>query len=101
MSLEDILREEVQRQIDIVLEDIEYDYSQLAGPNIRSRWDFVYGFEVGCIQTATADYYRYKIMSIRSTKEEARYIADQINAIVTDRLPEIRQAISRAEAKLQ
>jgi hypothetical protein len=102
VSLEDLLREEVQKQIDITLKDIEHDYSKLTGPNVRSRWDFVYGYEYGCIITAVADYYRYRIVGNKGTAEEqGKYVAETIKEIVLDRLPEVRQAISRAEIKLK
>jgi hypothetical protein len=99
VSLEDLFREEVQKQIDIAF---EHDYSKLTGPDVRSRWDFVYGYEYGCIITAVADYYRYRIVGNKGTAEEqVKYVADTIKEIILDRLPEIRQSISRAEIKLK
>jgi hypothetical protein len=102
MSLEDLLRDEVQRQIDTALEDIEHDYNTFKDSNLKSTWEFIYGYEYGCIVTGTADYYRFKILGDRGTTlEQAKYATDQIKAIVLDRLPEIRQAITRAEKKLK
>ena len=78
----------------IALKDIEHDYSKLTGPNVGSRWDFVYGYAYGCIITAVADYYRYKLVGNKETAEEqVNYVADTIKEIVLDRLPETRQAI--------
>ncbi|MDQ3838393.1 MAG: hypothetical protein M3297_03900 [Thermoproteota archaeon] len=45
MSIDDeLLKEEVQRRIDSVLQDIEDDYNAIPGPNVKSRWDFIYGY---------------------------------------------------------
>jgi hypothetical protein len=105
MSLEDLLKDEVQKQINDALEEIQDDYSALrglAGPNVESRWDFIYGYEYGFIVMGVACYYHNNIMGSRPvTKEEAKYAADQIKAIVRNRLPEIQHAISKAEAKLK
>src|SRR5918994_3387225 len=41
---EDLLKDEVQKQINDALEEIQDDYSALrglAGPNVESRWDFI------------------------------------------------------------
>jgi hypothetical protein len=102
VSLEDLFREEIQKQIDAVLEDIELDYTKLVGPNIKSREDFVYGFEVGRIREAAIAYYQYKILGDKGgTEEEAKQAGLLIRSIIKDRLPEIRQAIARAANKLK
>jgi hypothetical protein len=47
-------------------------------------------------------YYRFKIRDeIDVPLEEVKHITSQIMEIVRDRLPEIRQAISRVEANLR
>jgi hypothetical protein len=46
---DETLKEEVQRRIDSVLQDIEDDYKAIPGPNVKSRWDFIYGYEYGSI----------------------------------------------------
>jgi hypothetical protein len=54
------------------------------------------------LYTAVADYYRYRIVGNKGTAEEqVKYVADTIKEIILDRLPEIRQSISRAEIKLK
>jgi hypothetical protein len=51
----DLVKEEVQRQIDIAIEDIPYDKSRLSTPIAKSRFqykeisDFLLGFEYGHI----------------------------------------------------
>ena len=103
MSINDeLLKEEVQRTIDSVLQDIEQDYTAIPGPNIKSRWDFIYGYEYGSIVMGAANYYHYAILGGKgTTKEELKYLVDRIKGIVQDRLPEIRQAITRVEDKLR
>jgi hypothetical protein len=97
---EDLLRKETQRYIDSALEDIENDYGKLVGPNVGSRLDFVYGYEYGYIVSGVASYYRYKILGDKGiTVAEAQHLTDVIKDIVLERLPEIRQAITRAEAR--
>jgi hypothetical protein len=103
MSINDeLLKEEAQRQIDSVLQEIEHDYKAITGPNVKSRWDFIYGYEYGCIVMGVANYYHYVVLGGKGTsRKELKYLIDQIKTIVTDRLPEIRQAITRAEDKLK
>jgi hypothetical protein len=99
MSINDeLLKEEVQRHIDSALQEIEHDYKSVTGPNVKSRWDFIYGYEYGCIVMGVANYYHYAVLGGKgTTKEELKYLVDKIKDIVQDRLPEIRQAITRAE----
>jgi hypothetical protein len=103
MSIEDQLEEEAHKQIDASLENIPHNYIVMGtGPNVKSIWDFVCGYEYGCIVTGVANYYRFKIRGeIDVPLEEMKYVTSQIKEIVRDRLPEIRQAISRAEANLR
>jgi hypothetical protein len=99
MSSEEMLKV-AQKEIDDALEDIKRNYDKISVPDIKSRRDFVYGYEYGCILTRVANYYYYKTLGGKSgTMEEARYATDQIKALVHERLPEIRQAITRAEEK--
>jgi hypothetical protein len=71
------------------------------GPNVKSVGDFVYGYEYGCIVTGLADYYRFKLLGGRDIiVEEVEYMTNRIQNIVRDRLPEIRQAITRVEGNL-
>lgn len=103
MSLnDDLLRKEVQTRIDSTLQDIEEDYKAIPGPNVKSRWDFIYGYEYGIIVMGVTNYYHYEVLGGKGiTKEELKYLVDQIKGIVQDRLPEIRQAITRVEDKLK
>jgi hypothetical protein len=101
MSINDeMLKEEVQRRIDSVLQDIEDDYKAIPGPNVKSRWDFVYGYEYGSIVMGVANHYHYAILGGKGTTgKELRYLIDRVKGIIQDRLPEIRQAITRVEDK--
>jgi hypothetical protein len=76
MSLEDQLEEEAHKQIDAALENIPHDYIIMGtGPNVKSVWDFVYGYEYGCIITGLADYYRFRLLDGRdTTAEEVKYM---------------------------
>jgi hypothetical protein len=48
------------------------------------------------------DHYRLKLHDdTGTTMDEIRDVSDRIRAIVRDRLPEIRQAITRIEANLK
>jgi hypothetical protein len=62
VSIEHNLEEEAHKPIDAALENIPQDYIVIGtGPNVKSIWDFVYGYEYGCIVTGVTDYYRFKI----------------------------------------
>ena len=56
MSINDLVKEEAQRQIDLAIEEIPSDRSRLSTPIARSRFqyknisDFLLGFEYGHIQ---------------------------------------------------
>ena len=99
MSINDLVKEEAQRQIDLAIEEIPSDRSRLA----RSRFqyknlsDFLLGFEYGHITGMYACYYQNQVeQSGRGvTKEELRQVTNEISSIIVDRLPEIRQAILR------
>ena len=103
MSLEDQLEEEAHKLVDAALENIPHDYLVMGiGPNVKSIWDFVYGYEYGCIVTGLADYYRFKLLGGRDIPvEEVKYMTNRIQNIVRDRLSEVRQAITRVETNLR
>ena len=104
MSLNDLVKEEAQRQIDIAIEQIPSDRSRLGTPIAESRFqykdlsDFLLGFEYGHITGICSWYYRNQVEQSgrRVSEEEARQVTNDISSIIVDRLPEIRQAILRA-----
>jgi hypothetical protein len=53
------------------------------------------GFEYGSIVSDSISYYQNKIVGGLVTKEKLEQAITIINFIISDRLPEIRQAISR------
>ena len=63
MSINDLVKEEAQRQIDLAIEEIPSDRSRLSTPIARSRFqyknlsDFLLGFEYGHITGMYACYY--------------------------------------------
>ncbi|MGI8832270.1 MAG: hypothetical protein ACR2IS_06495 [Nitrososphaeraceae archaeon] len=59
--------------------------------------DFLLGFEYGQISGLGMWYYRNQVEKRRSgaTGEEAKQVGDDIDSIIFNRLPEIRQAILR------
>jgi hypothetical protein len=103
VSINDLVKEEAQRQIDRAIEEIPSDRSRLSTPIARSRFqyknisDFLLGFEYGHITGMCARYYQNQVeQSGRGVmKEEVRQVTNEISSIIVDRLPEIRQAILR------
>jgi hypothetical protein len=103
VSINDLVKEEAQRQIDLAIEEIPSDRNRLSTPIARSRFqyknisDFLLGFEYGHITGICARYYQNQVeQSGRGvTKEEMRQVTNEISSIIVDRLPEIRQAILR------
>jgi hypothetical protein len=103
VSINDLVKEEAQRQIDLAIEEIPSDRSRLSTPIARSRFqyknisDFLLGFEYGHITGMCACYYQDQVeQSGRGVmKEEVRQVTNEISSIIVDRLPEIRQAILR------
>ena len=104
MSINDLVKEEAQRQIDIAIEQIPSDRSRLGTPIAESRFqyknisDFLLGFEYGHITGMCTCYYQNQVeQSGRGVmKEEVRQVTNDISSIIVDRLPEIQQAILRA-----
>ena len=101
MSLEELLREEVQKQIDRAIGDIPWATTKLSTSRAKSALqykdisDFTYGYEYGCIISNSISYYQSKATVGLATGEELRQATKIIISIMSDRLPEIRQAISR------
>lgn len=101
MSLEELLREEVQKQIDKAIEDIPWTTTRLSTSKAKLALqykdisDFIYGHEHGCIISNSISYYQSKATVGLATGEELRRATKIIISIMSDRLPEIRQAISR------
>jgi hypothetical protein len=101
MSISDQVKEEVQRQIDIAIEEIPYEKRRWSKSTTKLRLqykdisDFLLGFEYGRISEDGIWYYRSLINKRRSgaAGEEAEQVTKEINSIIFDRLPEIRQAI--------
>jgi hypothetical protein len=101
VSINDLVKEEAQRQIDLAIEEIPSDSIRLA----RSRFqyknlsDFLLGFEYGHITGMCACYYQNQVeQSGRGvTKGEVRQATNEISSIIVDRFPEIRQAILRTD----
>jgi hypothetical protein len=105
MSINDLVKEEVNRQIDVAIGDIPHDKSRLSTPIAKSRFqykeisDFLLGYEFGHITGLCIWYYKEQVVQSGRgvTEEEIRQMINEINAIIVDRLPEIRQAILRAD----
>jgi hypothetical protein len=106
VSINDLVKEEINRQIDITIEDIQFEKSKLSTPNARSKFqydnisDFLLGFTYGNITGSCTWYFRKQLektpgITQEETEKMAIKIAKEMNAIVVDRLPEIRQAMSR------
>lgn len=66
MSLEELLREEVQKQIDKAIEDIPWTTTRLSTSKAKLALqykdisDFIYGHEHGCIISNSISYYQSK-----------------------------------------
>jgi hypothetical protein len=101
VSLEELLMEEVQKQIDRAIEDIPWTTTRLSTSKAKLALqykdisDFVYGYEYGCIISNSISYYQSKATVGLATGEELGQAIKIIISIMSDRLPEIRRAISR------
>lgn len=101
MSINDLVKEEVHRQIDTAIEGIPFDRITFGSPMRRLRYqyanliDFLLGYEFGYIISASMRYYKNQVNGRVVTKEEDMQIRTDIETIIHDRLPEIRQAMSR------
>jgi hypothetical protein len=101
VSIDDQVKEEVQRQIDIAIEEIPNEKKRWSKSTAKSRLqykdinDFLLGFEYGRISEDGMWYYRSLVNKRRrgAAGEEAERIANEINSMIFDRVPEIRQAI--------
>ncbi|MGH9997287.1 MAG: hypothetical protein ACRD7F_04695 [Nitrososphaeraceae archaeon] len=105
MSINDQVKEEVQRQIDIAIEEIPYEKKRWSKSTAKLRLqyknisDFLLGFEYGRILEDGIWYYRSLINKRRSgaAGEEAKRVTKEIDSIILDRLPEIRRAILKTD----
>lgn len=101
MSINDRVKEEVQRQIDIAIEEIPHEKRRWSKSTAKLRLqyenisDFLLGFEYGRISEDGIWYYRSLVNKRRrgAAGEEAERVAEEINSTIFDRVPEIRQAI--------
>jgi hypothetical protein len=94
MSISDQVKEEVQRQIDIAIEEIPHEKRRWSKSTTKLRLQYkdISDFR---ISEDGIWYYRSLINKRRSgaAGEEAEQVTKEINSIIFDRLPEIRQAI--------
>jgi hypothetical protein len=105
VSINDQVKEEVQRQIDIAIEEIPYEKKRWSKSTAKLRLqyknisDFLLGFEYGRILEDGIWYYRSLINKRRSgaTGEEAKRVTKEIDSTILDRLPEIRRAILKTD----
>lgn len=101
MSINDLVKEEVHRQIDNAIEGIPVDRITFGSPMRRLRYqytnliDFLLGYEFGYVISASMRYYKNQVNGRSLTEEEDMQIRTDIETIIHDRLPEIRQAMSR------
>jgi hypothetical protein len=104
VSINDLVKEEANRQVDSAIEDIPTDrkkYGSSLGKTIlqyKDLSDFLLGYEFGYIIGVCMLYYNNQVkQSGREgiTEEEDRQVTRDIETVIVDRLPEIRQAISR------
>jgi hypothetical protein len=103
VSINDLVKEEVQRQIDIAIEEIPYEKRRWSKSAAKSRLhykdisDFLLGFEYGRILEDGIWYYRSLVNKRQrgASGEEAERVTKEINSIILDRVPEIRQTILR------
>jgi hypothetical protein len=108
MSVDDLVKEEIQRQVDTSIEEIPHEVSLWNTPDNKERFqyenisDFMLGYEYGHIAGISTGYAIVQLNRTGRTftDEEAREIgkkiAIDIKSILFDRLPEIRYAIQRA-----
>lgn len=103
MSIENLVKEEINRQIDNAVGAISVDRTTFSSPVKRSRLqyndftDFLLGYELGYDICASMMYYKNQMYRRTATKEEDIQIRKDIETIVFNRLSEIRQAILRAD----
>ena len=108
MSINDLVKEEAQRQIDLVIEEIPFDASAFSTPIAKARLlykdisDFLLGYEYGHISEARTGYYRDQVEQTGRgvTEAEMRQVTNDVRSVIQDRLPEIRQSILRAVTSL-
>jgi hypothetical protein len=104
VSINDLVKEEAQRQIDLAIETLPEHTSKFSTPIAQARLqyenitDFLLGYEYGHMIEACTLY--YKVQAEQSgrqvTEAEMRQVINDISSVILDRLPEIRQAILRA-----
>lgn len=108
MSINDLVKEEAQRQIDLVIEEIPFDASAFSTPIAKARLlykdinDFLLGYEYGHISEACTWYYQDQVEQTGRdvTEAEMRQVTNEVRSVIQDRLPEIRQSILRAVTSL-
>jgi hypothetical protein len=88
VRINDLVKEEAQRQIDLAIEEIPCDRSRLSTAILV----VLLGFEYGHITGMCACYYQNQVeQSGRGVmKEEVRQVTNEISSIIVDRLPEIQ-----------
>ncbi len=104
VSINDLVKEEAQRQIDLVIEAIPVDKDRFSTPigkailQYENITDFLLGYEYGHVAEACALYYKDQVERTgrRVTEIEMRQVLNDISPVIHDRLPEIRQAILRS-----
>jgi hypothetical protein len=102
VSINDLVKEEAQRQIDLVIEEIPFDASAFSSPIAKARLlykdidDFLLGFEYGHISEACTWYYRDQVEQTGRGVTEAEQVTKDVRSVIQDRLPEIRRSILRA-----
>jgi hypothetical protein len=104
VSINDLVKEEAQRQIDLVIDAIPVDKNKFSTPigkailQYQNISDFLLGYEYGHVAEACALYYKDQVERTgrRVTEIEMRQILNEISPVIHDRLPEIRQAILRS-----
>jgi hypothetical protein len=104
VSINDLVKEEAQRQIDLVIDANPIDKNKFSTPigkailQYENITDFLLGYEYGHVAEACALYYKDQVKRTgrRVTEIEMRQVLSDISPIIHDRLPEIRQAIQRA-----
>jgi hypothetical protein len=90
VRIDDLVKEEAQRQIDLAIEEIPFDSSRLSTPIARSRFqyknfsDFLLGFEYGHITGMCACYYQNQVEQRGRgvTKEEVRQVTNEISLTI-------------------
>lgn len=84
MSLEELLREEVQKQIDKAIENIPWTTTRLSTSKAKLALqykdisDFIYGYEYGCIISNSIPHYQSKATAGLTTGEELRQAISRI-----------------------